>query len=75
MTDKQFKSLRRAIIGAALFIGGAILYSVSWWRTVFLLAGIIIMFSEELQLHRFIEWFAAPPKTENEKEDNENESN
>ena len=40
MTDKQFKSLRRAIIGAALFIGGAILYSVSWWRTVFLLAGI-----------------------------------
>ena len=75
MTDKQFKSLRRAIIGAALFIGGAIMYSVSWWRTVFLLAGIIIMFSEELQLPRFIEWFAAPPKTEDEKEDNDHETN
>ena len=75
MTDKQFHILRRTVIGAALFIGGAIIYPARWWRTVFMLVGIIMMFAEELQLPRFIEWFAAPPKTENEKKDNNDETN
>ena len=76
MTDKQFKIFRRTFVGAALFIGGVLLYTTtSWWRGVFMLAGIIMMFAEELQLRRFIEWFMAPVKTEDKKKDNNNETN
>ena len=57
MTEKQVMGLRTTITGAALFIGGAIMWGYGGqWGEISMLAGVILMFCEAVG-KVFWRWF------------------
>ena len=48
MTDKQFSILRMVIVGAALFIGGAILFPDSDFSVFIMIAGGVLLVKDYL---------------------------
>ena len=71
MTDKQFSSLRTNIIGAALFIGGAVLLGKIPGALLILLIGVVMMLKDALE--DWLKWFneTYPPIDEEKEKEGE----